>query len=306
MSSSSETAAARASSPGALPSPGPAGPLPPSGGGDAPGWDVERAYDRYYASGTYARRYPAPNARTLELLLALAGGARQILDFGCGNGRYAVPLLERTTARLVAYDLSPEALSQLAQRLGPLPGRERVSLLSGGVEVLAPHAPFDLIVAMFGVLSYVASRAERVRLLGSLGALLSPTAAARLVLSVPSRYRVLLPHQLLYALRRALSRPARLATEPGDVFYRRSMQGGGACDLYYHLYSPGEIRAELEEAGFVIERLGPESVIHESWTCRWPAVAGLDRLLAHFVPAGCAHGMLVVARRDKERMKDEG
>ena len=56
-------------------------------------------YDHYFACHDYEKRYPQPNAATLQFLLTHgARQATQILDFGCGNGRYALALLQATEA----------------------------------------------------------------------------------------------------------------------------------------------------------------------------------------------------------------
>lgn len=61
---------------------------------------MNKLYDYYYASHEYSRRYPKPNRSTLEFLLRNgAEKAENILDYGCGNGRYALPLLQQTQAQ---------------------------------------------------------------------------------------------------------------------------------------------------------------------------------------------------------------
>ena len=78
---------------------------------------IARAYERYFASGFYDQRYPRHNAQSLATILKVGRGARAILDFGCGDGRYILPLLHTTTAQLYAYDICPVALSSLERRI---------------------------------------------------------------------------------------------------------------------------------------------------------------------------------------------
>src|SRR5690606_3485161 len=88
-------------------------------------------YDLYFSSGGYERRYPAPNRATLALVEGLIGGERRrVLDFGCGSGRYAVPLAVHTPASLVGYDPCTTALSLLRQRAERAGAEARIQTVS--------------------------------------------------------------------------------------------------------------------------------------------------------------------------------
>src|SRR5580704_15837906 len=85
---------------------------PPAGG-----FDLRRSYDRYYETGLYDRRYPVPNRRILELILSELGPAGgRVLDFGCGSGRYALPLAALPGIEVFGYDVSAAAIQELRRR----------------------------------------------------------------------------------------------------------------------------------------------------------------------------------------------
>lgn len=267
------------------------------GCGGAPVGTIGESYDRYYATGLYARRYPRPNRHVLRLIrgeLGQEGG--RILDFGCGCGRYAVPLAGQPGVSLFAYDISPVAIRELDRRRdgeaqeGGLP--LRLESLSGNLEDLDARLEgepgFDLVMLLFGVLGHIAGRARRIRLLRSLRARLRPGGC--LIASVPNRARRFRPEQ------RAASRPiAQDGREPGDISYERH-SGGVAIPLYYHLFSIAEFLDDLAEAGFVVSRLLPESVLSERAVVSSPLFAAADAVLRGVVPLPLAYGFLALAR----------
>ncbi len=248
-------------------------------------------YDHYYSVKAYERRYPQPNASTLRFLLRHgAGQARQILDFGCGNGRYAMALLERSDAELTGYDISGAALREFAARLGQGPLAERTRLIQGGLETLERSERYDLVVMLFGVLSHVGDRGARVKVLRRLRALIAPT--GRLVLSVPSRWRRRPLELARDSLRRAVGLGQADLAEPGSIVFSRRV-AGVAQDFFYHLYSVRSLRAELEEAGWRAIAVEAESVLPEWLVTQHPTLGRLDAWIARALPAGLGYGIRV-------------
>lgn len=258
--------------------------------------DLRESYNRYYATGLYARRYPRPNRHILGLIRdELGAGGGRVLDFGCGCGRYAVPLARQPGVSVFAYDVSPVAIRQLGRRCereARAGGPSRLERVSGSLEDLTVRLEgepgFDLVMLLFGVLGHIAGRARRIALLRLLRARLRP--GGRLIVSVPSRTRRFLREQ------RAAERwAAGDALEPGDIRYQRC-SGDVAIALYYHLFSPAEFRDDLAEAGFVVSRLLPESVLSERAVVSSPLCAAADALLRPIVPLSLAYGFVAVAR----------
>lgn len=255
------------------------------------------AYDAYFSSGLYASRYPAPNPYVLNVLhdvvdeLDGRGRPIEVLDFGCGDGRYAVALLDSRPVRMTGYDISRVALDRCARRAAAHVASGRLALLGGDMEELRIRyrsgGP-QLSMLMFGVIGHVRFRAERRRVLSTLAAIMGP--GGRLVVSVPNRARRMLAEQ-----RKTPSHHEGVPLEPDDVLYTRS-RGGVTIPLFYHLYTLDELREDLRASGFVIGPIVPESVLTEHRVL----VSGLGRRaegwLRKIAPLRWAYGFLAVAR----------
>ncbi len=251
---------------------------------------MSNSYDAYLSSGLYDRRYPSPNRRTLRTLLRLMPTDGRFVDFGAGTGRYTLPLLQRTRATGVAYDVCPTACRMLAERLAAFVGDGRLAVHNAGASGLARSFPqgFDLALLAFGVLAHVAGRKERAALLASLRAILKPDGV--LVLSLPNAKR------RFHAEQRSAAPMVRDgALEPGDVLYARHSEAG-TIEMFYHLFSPTEARDELSSAGFRIESIEPESLLPETAVVGNPLLARLDDMACGFAPAAIGYGFLIVAR----------
>jgi tRNA (uracil-5-)-methyltransferase TRM9 len=263
----------------------------------APVGALQESYDRYYATGLYTRRYPRPNRHVLRLIHGELGpdGGR-VLDFGCGCGRYAVPLACQPGVSILAYDISPVAIHELGRRCteqaqegGP---PMQLESLSGGLEDLAARLDgepgFDLVMLLFGVLGHIAGHARRMRLLRSLRARLRPGGC--LIASVPNRAR-----RFRFEQRAASGPSAQDSREAGDICYERR-SGDVSIALYYHLFSPTEFLGDLAEAGFAVSRLLPESVLTEHAVVSSPLCDRVDTVLRRLVPLSLAYGFVAVAR----------
>jgi len=259
--------------------------------------NLRQSYDRYYSTGLYARRYPAPNRHILDLILSELGPAGgHVLDFGCGSGRYALPLAMQTGVSVFGYDISAAAIRELDGKSQALAAegearKPQLETLCGSLDDLdrrlAGEPGFDLVMLLFGVLGHVQHRHRRLALLRSLGAKLRP--GGRLIATVPNRARRFRAEQ---ATARPLVRGGML--EPGDIRYRRP-GAGDPIELFYHLYSLDEFRGELAEAGFVVSRLCPESVLTERAILASPMCNAADRVLRRAAPLSLAYGFVAVA-----------
>lgn len=256
-------------------------------------FSVAENYDQYFASHLYDQRYPLPNPSSLAAVTEqIRTRGQRVLDFGCGNGRYVAPLLARTDATIVAYDISREAISELAARYPVQVAAGRLQPIWGDLAalsrmVLAQDQLFDVVIMMFGVLGHIASRAQRRETLATIRRLLRPD--GRIVVTVPNAVR---------RFRRCQAEAQPLVEqgvlEPGDIYYQR-LAGPVTVKMYYHLYSLEEFGMELERHGFRLIRLGAESFLPESGVVRSAFLRGLDRLLATCVPLRYAYGFLAVA-----------
>lgn len=252
-------------------------PLPETG--------LKAAYQAYFLSGHYDRRYPRPNLTTWRRILAALTGQAHLLDFGCGSGRYLLPLRPHV-ARAAGFDISVAALALLRER----------AMAAGwhGLAILGPEAddmqayveregPADVVLCLFGVLAHIADPVERRSALDRMKAALKP-GTGRLILSVPNRARRFLSEQ------RAAGPGA-----DGLVEYQRHM-GQTHLSLPYQLYDPARLRRELTAAGFSVISMRAESVLPESWLLNHRFARWLDQALTPFCPAAWGYGILAEAR----------
>lgn len=255
---------------------------------------MTKVYDYYFSSAAYEQRYPMPNRATLAYLFNQgAGTAGSILDFGCGNGRYAMALLQACHARITGCDISSASLEEFSRRLQESGQGPRVELVHGGFDALDPQRRHDLILMMFGVLAHVGRRCERIRVLKGLRGMLAPE--GKLVLSVPNVYRRR-PGELLKAWA-ARSLPQRRSSdlqEPGDIYFTRSIAGRNLT-FFYHLYSVRGLRAELAEAGFRVTDCRAESLLPEWLITQHRVAAIVDSLILPLLPAMLGYGICVTA-----------
>lgn len=256
---------------------------------------MRRTYDLYFLGGDYRRRYPRPNAATLACVLTNGGrDAQRILDFGCGDGRYCMALLERTRAHVTAYDISASSLIALNARLSGTPLRGRVSLAGTDMSQLLQTyaAPYDVVLMLFGVLSLIGDRAARIESLSQLRRLTADD--GRLVISVPSIAR----RRPLELLRHAWARRQRRARPPldegGNIRFTREV-GGKPLTFFYHLYGVRDLREELSRAGYAVLRCEAESLLPEWCVTQSRMLGWLDRNLCRRLPAVLGYGIRIVA-----------
>ncbi|TXT38690.1 MAG: hypothetical protein FD135_2720 [Comamonadaceae bacterium] len=254
---------------------------------------MKALYDHYFASLDYGKRYPQPNQATFEFLLHQgASQAQEILDFGCGNGRYALALLQATQATLTGYDISDTALAEFSRHLEHAHGRARVKLQLGTPGVWELSGRYDLVLMLFGVLSHVGGFQERVQTLRQIRDVMD--ADGRLLLTVPNLWRRR-PLELTQAvLMRWIGRAEGLQAEPGNIVFCRKL-AGVPHQFFYHLYTVESLRNELREAGFEVTRVEAESILPEWLITQHPWLGRIDARLSRLLPASWGYGIRAVA-----------
>jgi tRNA (uracil-5-)-methyltransferase TRM9 len=257
-------------------------------------WNASSTYDAYIGAGTYTRRYPRCNPRMLDFVLNYGRRSHTILDFGTGTGRYALPLLHHTRASIVAYDISSVALENLRRTSASFSGSARFAIAGPDFDECAAHAPYDLILCLFGVVAHIPGRQHRVHLLRRLRSMLRPSPTSTLVLSVPNATRRFCRLQRLFRIRRERGQHVGLAEEDCDIFYERFVDGDPQS-FFYHLYSASSLKQELRDSGFVVKRLFPESVLPETVITRYRSARLADTLLCKLVPLRWAYGIAASA-----------
>ncbi len=242
---------------------------------------IQQPYEVYFASGSYDRRYPRPNTRVLAHVRRLTTPDSHVVDYGCGSGRYLVPLRPHLR-RAAGFDICSTALGLLRKRLEESTGAP-VDLLGPDPESLsshvARHGQADLVLCLFGVLAHITPYAARSEALGLLRAVLRP--GGRLLVSVPNRQR-------------RFAREQREAAPGGEILYRRAITGGSIC-LPYQLFDPVTLAAELTSVGFIVEGVWAESVLPESWVTGGRVAGLVDTALTPLCPPRWGYGILMQA-----------
>lgn len=245
-----------------------------------------KQYEQYFDSGTYDRRYPLPNRRVMSILESLVTPDSIILDFGCGSGRYLLPLGEQTKLA-IGFDICSAALASAHERIHDgIVHRYRIAgpKLEQLKDVIASDGPVDLALCLFGVLAHIDDPSLRRDTLRTLRESLCPE-HGKLVISVPNRLRRFRAEQ-------------RRFTGRNQITYLRQTEAG-PLELTYRLYNTHDLQAELESAGFEVESIVAESLLPESVISRYPGLGELDHKLCQLLPASFGYGLLAIARPAK-------
>jgi tRNA (uracil-5-)-methyltransferase TRM9 len=257
-------------------------------------WVMDSAYEKYFSTGAYSLRYPGPNFRVLSLILHHARDSTSVLDFGCGNGRYIFPLLASTSASITAYDISQAALRELSARVPDVKLRSRLQIIDGSQSQLESLGSFDLIICMFGALSHISPRSERISTLAFFAKALSAS-KGKLIISVPNAHRRFLWEQMVPLTEKDVdTKDVPLLKEPGDIYYYRNLSEERIL-MRYHLYTIASFKADLAEVGLKLDRIVAESILPESAVTRNKIIGSLDKFASQLLPASAGYGLLAIA-----------
>jgi tRNA (uracil-5-)-methyltransferase TRM9 len=240
-------------------------------------------YTKYYGSGAYDRRYPRANHFTLEAIrytlekIHSKPALSKILDFGCGSGRYAIPLAPHCKT-IVAYDPCPEAINLLNRQTqqNVMPSHDLGDVLRA--------APYDMVVCIFGVLSHIPQRQERLNTLRFLRSCLA--ADGLLFASVPNRLRRFYKEQVTSVFKRG--------DFSGRIDYRR---GRGDQLIPYYLYTPASLRSELEECKLSVRSVKAESLLPERFVTNSDHAIELEKKVLRKIPPWLGYGLLAIAHK---------
>ena len=239
-----------------------------------------KSYRKYFNSGFYKKRYPKPNFRTLSSILNKSDSRKIIVDIGCGDGRYALPV-SRVCKSLFALDISEEAVEGLRQEIkeNNLKNIE-VSIIKPPISLkkVTSKINIDGIIVIFGVLSHIVDAEDRHRLLCEIYDSLNIDGF--LILSVPNSCRRFKKEQKIQ--------------DSSTITYTRSHQGS-VLEFRYKLFQADELHNELRNAGFSKVKIVSESIMPETLVVNSGIMGWLDKLLCAIVPGRWAYGYLVTA-----------
>jgi 2-polyprenyl-3-methyl-5-hydroxy-6-metoxy-1,4-benzoquinol methylase len=191
-----------------------------------------------------------PGSAQTRLIEAYLTPGASVVDIGCAAGRFCLAV-HRRGHRVVGVDLA-EPMVREAVTLA----RERPASIAFGVmdaQALALRdASFDAALMMGSVLSHVPGRPARLRTLREAHRVLTP--GGMLLIETQSRASSL-RHRAFFAAmtwaRRALRAIGhRPAWEVGDRFGVKVSGAASGKPVYFHMYAPDELEADLREAGF--------------------------------------------------------
>lgn len=261
---------------------------------------IVESYDRYYGSGLYDARYPRPNPLTYRSALRLARSSSRILDFGAGSGRYTMPFLHATNAFVCAYDISADACKALELQASAADVGSRRLLVTADLDAVRAAGPYDLVVALFGVLSHIEGKENRIDILSSIRSVISR--GGLLLLTVPHALRRF-PLHVSSDGRGSGSGSASSAREQArryfpsarPVIYHHHVENE-ATPFPYYLFSRRELISELSAAGFTLELLESDSILPERRLVRRPTLAPVDDFLCRLLPTWAGYGLRAICR----------
>ncbi|MDP8246960.1 MAG: glycosyltransferase [Candidatus Tritonobacter lacicola] len=90
----------------------------------------------------------------IVLRTASETGAGRILDVGCGSGRIAIPLAERTSARVTGIDTAPRMIDMAGEEASAAGVGERCTFRVGDIFSVSPDDRYDMSIAI-GLFDYI-------------------------------------------------------------------------------------------------------------------------------------------------------
>jgi len=185
---------------------------------------VRETYDRIADHFAATRVNPWPE---VESFLADADRVAVGLDVGCGNGRHGAVLAERAE-RVLGVDASRAVLGTARRRAGDV-----LELLQGDAGALPVSSGVVGLAVYVATLHHLPTRAARIGSLDELARVLAPD--GRAFVSAWST-----AHD-------------RFDADPGagsgfDTTVDWTLSDGTTVPRFYHIYAPGEFRADLAES----------------------------------------------------------
>lgn len=261
---------------------------------------IAESYDHYYGSGLYDARYPRPNPPTYRSALRLARKSSRILDFGAGSGRYTMPFLRATNAFVCAYDISADACKALELQAATADAGSQRLLITADLGTVRAAGPYDLVVALFGVLSHIEGKESRIDILSSIRSVLSREGL--LLLTVPHALRRFPLHASSdgrgsesSSASSVRAQTRRYFPSARPVIYRHHVENE-ARPFPYYLFSRGELISELSAAGFALVVLESDSILPERRLVRRPTLAPIDDFLCRLLPSWAGYGLRAICR----------
>lgn len=219
---------------------------------------IATQYDSFHAGHPlleFDRKLVLQEAQRIQ---AAVGSNPVGLDLGCGTGRVMLPLVQ-SGWRVLGLDLSQAMLQEVGSKTIDVQsqfqaqvGRVRANL--GQLNCLQDHS-IDLAYCLYSSVGMVQGRANRRAMLGDVARSLRlrdrANAGGRFIVHVHNRGTW---WQDPGGLRRGLSEWWRSLRDPSWEYGDRVYAYRGLPSMYLHIFSENELRQDLREAGFFVER----------------------------------------------------
>lgn len=233
----------------------------------------------------------------------------RILDFGCGDGRFfnaVIAIGQEAKKRgieieFIAYDISKTGLEDFTKKMLKFDfdltdrndnnwkltkdnltinfvlGNEK----SSPQQIAQNVGDVDMTMCMFGVLSHIYGRENRVNLMKMFAEITNKD--GEVVISVPSKKRFSQEqkHYDFLISEQKIDDIHGIKMEPGDLFYTRKENSDVKVQNYYHVYSSEELKEDLTKSGLV-GQIKTDHVLDETRTTQNNCWKYIDRELAKF------------------------
>jgi SAM-dependent methyltransferase len=211
-----------------------------------------------------------------------------------------MPFLHATNAFVCAYDISVDACRALELEATAADVSSGRLLITADLDAARAAGPYDLVVALFGVLSHIEGKENRIDILSSIRSVLNPNGL--LLLTVPHALRRFPLHASSggrgsesSGASSARVQARRYFPSARPVIYRHHVENE-VRPFPYYLFSRRELTAELSAAGFALEVLESDSILPERRLVRRPALAPVDEFLCWLLPSWAGYGLRAICR----------
>jgi len=211
-----------------------------------------------------------------------------------------MPFLRAPNAFVCAYEISADACKALELQAAAADVGSQRMLITADLRAVRAAGPYDLVVALFGVLSHIEGKENRIDILSSIRSVLSREGL--LLLTVPHALRRFPLHASSdgrgsgsSSASSARAQTRRYFPSARPVIYRHHVENE-ARPFPYYLFSRRELISELSAAGFALVVLESDSILPERRLVRRPALAPVDDLLCRLLPSWAGYGLRAICR----------
>jgi SAM-dependent methyltransferase len=117
------------------------------------------AYSKYYDLIYAEKNYAQEIEYLCNFIKQSAAGAKDLLELGCGTGIHASLFAEKGY-RVTGIDLSTEMLARARERHSSLSGKDPIEFKQADIRNFALKREFDIVVALFHVISYLPTNSD--------------------------------------------------------------------------------------------------------------------------------------------------